>query len=729
MSALPTTVVLIGVLLSPASPASPPSAALAVGETHACALRDGRVYCWGGPDCAERTGDGFDCWTAVEVPWLADVVGLYSKAERTCARERDGERWCWSAPRRGVPDWPEPDWPEPDAAEPDAAEPAEPPPEEAEARWPLFPPGYLGTWRAAAAAQAFVRAPEAVDPSDLRRLLNQIDPARVAERTRETTEARRAAAWEGRRRAWVEDDAQRARDAAQRANAPAPEPPATRTVTDRAPLDHPAVWSTALVAPETFRGRTFWSDRPEELCALGPAGIECWRDVMPWRAGGGWRHRVTPWPATELVPGKRLACGRSADGAVWCHRSRADDFRATPVTAPGEARAVAVGGGFTCAIGLDDTARCWGRNYGPAPGAVVGQGVTAITVGAGYELPLTDAEPSPRLVDALAGARITAIASDMGGIAALTADGQLFEVQPGDLRSAKHARMADWPALQPTASGVATVTAGLDRICALDGRGRVRCLGSPLTVGDRPCWRPADSDATCPRGATLTGVRAAVPFDPICRGSRLPDLPWEYDGTPIERGVVYIDRHGRLARHCAVDGPVLVGEGPKRRLRGKRPPAHPDSFGGEPPYDVYTESFTETLPAFGRAEAIAAGGSAMCVRRADGEVACWGEVRDDPEILTGRIVLEVRLSHALPARPALDAAGGLAVSPTHACGLGADRRIRCVGFNVHGQLGAPPIDDEVVRINLPGTPIRPTGRAPTDGAARVAAVIAEARAR
>lgn len=707
----------LALLLGLASPSSPetPGAALAVGETHACALRDGRVYCWGGPDCAERTGPDFDCWTPVQVPWLADVVGLYSRAERTCAVEGDGARWCWSAPRRGVPDWPERDVVPPDPAPP-APEPAELPRESAAPARTLFPPGYLGTWQAAATARAFVRAPETVDPDALRRLFNRLDPGRVAESIRAIPDEHRAS---------LNAD----RSPATPVVEPTPEPAPAPTVTDRVPLDHPAIWSTALVGPDTFRGRTVWPDRPQELCALGPEGIECWRDVRPGREGGGWRHRVTPWPAIELVPGKRLACGRSADGAVWCHRSRADDFRAAPVTAPGEARALAVGGGFTCAIGLDDAARCWGRRYGPPPGVVVGQGVTAITVGAGYELPLTDAEPSPRLVDALAGARITTIASDMDAIAALTADGRLFWVMPGDLLSKEREVTAERPALRPTASGLAAVTAGRDRVCALDRRGRVRCLDSPLTVGDRPCWRPYDGDATCPRGATLTGVRAAVPFDPICRDSRLPDLPWEYDGTPIERGVVYLDGKGRVARHCAVDGGVMVGEGPKRRLRGKRPPPHPDHSADEPSYDRYTESLTETLPAFGRAEAIAAAVSAMCVRRADGEVACWGDVRDDPELETAAIVLRLRLSHALPARPALDASRGLAVSPTHACGLGADRRIRCVGFNVHGQLGVPPIDDEVVRIELPGAPVPPTTRAPTDGAARVAAVIAEAQAR
>lgn len=73
--------------------------AIALGASHACALRrDGTVACWGAGSAGElgdgRLGPGESSDRPVAVPGLTGVVELAAGARVTCARTTDAV-WCW----------------------------------------------------------------------------------------------------------------------------------------------------------------------------------------------------------------------------------------------------------------------------------------------------------------------------------------------------------------------------------------------------------------------------------------------------------------------------------------------------------------------------------------------------------------------------------------------------------------------------------------------------------
>jgi hypothetical protein len=97
----------IGRLTSPetASPALAGVVDLALGEAHACAVRDdGRVFCWGrntlgavgptslaSPPCGSHTCEP----SPVEVAGLPPIEAIAAGGDRTCALAAGGTLWCW----------------------------------------------------------------------------------------------------------------------------------------------------------------------------------------------------------------------------------------------------------------------------------------------------------------------------------------------------------------------------------------------------------------------------------------------------------------------------------------------------------------------------------------------------------------------------------------------------------------------------------------------------------
>jgi alpha-tubulin suppressor-like RCC1 family protein len=73
--------------------------ALALGESHACALSDdGRILCWGSNyDGALGSGSPDRHPAPALVSGIDDAVELHAKARRTCARTRGGEILCWGS--------------------------------------------------------------------------------------------------------------------------------------------------------------------------------------------------------------------------------------------------------------------------------------------------------------------------------------------------------------------------------------------------------------------------------------------------------------------------------------------------------------------------------------------------------------------------------------------------------------------------------------------------------
>ncbi len=70
--------------------------AIAVGGAHACALRAGHVFCWGGNGVGQ-VGDGTTEQrpAPVEVPLLDDVIEIAAGAGHQCALRHDRSVWCW----------------------------------------------------------------------------------------------------------------------------------------------------------------------------------------------------------------------------------------------------------------------------------------------------------------------------------------------------------------------------------------------------------------------------------------------------------------------------------------------------------------------------------------------------------------------------------------------------------------------------------------------------------
>ena len=82
----------------PSATAAPERHTLAVGEQFSCALRGGRVYCWGGNGDGVVSAEGDEArHRPVEVPGLPDVVSLAAGRGHAGALHPDGSVSCWGS--------------------------------------------------------------------------------------------------------------------------------------------------------------------------------------------------------------------------------------------------------------------------------------------------------------------------------------------------------------------------------------------------------------------------------------------------------------------------------------------------------------------------------------------------------------------------------------------------------------------------------------------------------
>lgn len=72
-----------------------PLAAFALGDDHACGLRNGHVRCWGESKQGQLGSEAPDEVTAVPVALPRPALSLSAGDYHTCARLEGGEVWCW----------------------------------------------------------------------------------------------------------------------------------------------------------------------------------------------------------------------------------------------------------------------------------------------------------------------------------------------------------------------------------------------------------------------------------------------------------------------------------------------------------------------------------------------------------------------------------------------------------------------------------------------------------
>lgn len=70
--------------------------AMVAGDDHTCALKDGKVYCWGN-NLSGQLGLGHNdiAYSPIEVPGLTGVVEIAAGDDHTCARRDNGTVACW----------------------------------------------------------------------------------------------------------------------------------------------------------------------------------------------------------------------------------------------------------------------------------------------------------------------------------------------------------------------------------------------------------------------------------------------------------------------------------------------------------------------------------------------------------------------------------------------------------------------------------------------------------
>jgi alpha-tubulin suppressor-like RCC1 family protein len=428
-------------------------------------------------------------------------------------------------------------------------------------------------------------------------------------------------------------------------------------------------------------------------CRINEDGTaSCWGDGREGQLGDGTQIGVSfPVRVSGLSNVVGIACGDAhtcavlGDGGVRCW-GRNDDSQIgpaalrgldqlTPVAVSGITNAVAVTAGraHSCALLVDGTVRCWGKN-----GGNLGDGTNV---------------DRPFPVQVIGLARVVAIAAGTNHTCAIGADGLVRcwgsngVGQVGD--GTMTLRLA--PVFIAGASGAVAIVAGNAHTCALIGNGTVRCWGSnilgqlgdgsrtnrltPVFVNGLPT-RVVDiastTNHTCARLTDGTvrcwGINEAGQMgDGTTTSPRLTPAPVSQLG-----GSAVAIAAGNM-HTCAwlADGTMRCWGSNANGQLGNGP---------------FTSSLVPT-PVFGEAGTntardIAAGGNHTCAVRANGAVACWGDNangqlgdgstvgRPTPGAVTG-------ISGAVAV-----AAGGL-----HTCVVLANGTVRCWGENSSGQLG------------------------------------------
>ena len=325
-------------------------------------------------------------------------------------------------------------------------------------------------------------------------------------------------------------------------------------------------------------------------------------------------------------------------------------------TALTTALSVAAGGGHSCAVLADTTARCWGAN---GSGQLGDGTTTARTRAVAVVDPADTTVPLTGIASVATGAAHTCAAMTDGTARCWGANpsGQLGDGSAA-LSSTVPTAVAGPTDPATPLGGISAVTAGSNHTCALMADSTARCWGDGA-LGQ------LGGGST---GSSNVPVTVADPADPTQAMTGATALDAGTDHTCA----TMTDSTGRC--WGANDGTQL-GDG--------------TSAAAPVPVTVLDPTDVDVTQPLGAVSAIAGGTSHTCAALTDGTARCWGTGAD------GQLGGGPVTSSAVPA-PVLDPAntnqalGGLIAvdsGPSHTCALLGDGTVRCWGLGTSGRLG------------------------------------------
>ncbi len=401
----------------------------------------------------------------------------------------------------------------------------------------------------------------------------------------------------------------------------------------------------------------------QHTCALLADGsVVCWGANASGQLGNGTRNRSsTPVPvgglsaALEIAAGGAHTCALLTDGEVKCWGDDQSgqlgdggyDNRSTPVAVSGltgEVDHIAAGFSHTCASMMDRRIQCWGWNTegqlgdGTVKGRRIPGDVLGFTGGAA--------------VISVGWSNTCALLMTTGGIRCWGLNGG------GQLGDGKFADSSSPVGVSGLASGRISVAVGGAHVCALSGRGGVKC------------WGRND------RGQLGSGTNADQ------------NTPIDVAGLPEEVVAVAAGKDHTCA--LTFHGGVKCWGANEFGQLGNGTTA--DSA---KPVDV--SGLSEGI------SAIAMGGGHTCALTRNGGVKCWGSNK------YGQLGDGTLENHSAP----VDVSGltadvnSVSAGGFHTCAMVSGVTLKCWGWNAYGQLGDSTATDRTMPANvmwLAGTP-------------------------
>ncbi|MCP2502842.1 MAG: hypothetical protein NLN66_02155, partial [Candidatus Thalassarchaeaceae archaeon] len=458
----------------------------------------------------------------------------------------------------------------------------------------------------------------------------------------------------------------------------------------------------------------------KHTCAiLDDGSVNCWGDNNYGQLGDGTNtDRHTPTQTSSLGSGRTAiaistgeyhTCAILDDGSVSCwgknNYAQLGDGTTTNRNTPTQtsslgtdrtAVSITADYGHTCAILDDGSVSCWGENgngqlgdgtttdrYTPTPTASLGEGRTAVAIGAGSYHTCTILDDGSvscwgnngngRLGDGTTGTRLTptqtsSLGTDRTAVAIVSGHQHTCAIL--DDRSVSCWGMNNYGQLGDGTTGQRTTptqtsSLGTDRTAVAITPGRFHTCAI-LDDGSVSCWGNNQNGAI---GDGTTGTDRTTPTQTSSLGT--------------DRTAVAITA-GRL-HTCA----VIVTEGSSGEYYGAEVKCwgwnSDGQLGDGTTTDQHTPTQTSSLATDRTAVAISTGESHSCAILDDGSVSCWGRNQK------GQLGDGTTTQRLTPTQTSSLGTGRTAVAITsgyyHTCAILDDGSVSCWGTNTKGQLG------------------------------------------